>query len=186
MRPGGLEVADVVRRFGMEFSERFAGVLRTVHRRALKDIAACRTAKLGGHIQKCDNCQHAQIAYNSCRNRHCPKCQAGKRAKWLQDREAELLPVPYFHVVFTLPSQLNQIALQNPRLIYGLLFKAGRANTTRSRTNAQASRGTPRILVRLAYLGAEPDAPSSLALRCSSRWIVKGQIAMGPFSLFEK
>lgn len=146
MSRGGLEVAQVVRRFGSEFSKRFTTTLRSVHWRALKDIAVCRTAELGGHIQRCDNCQHSEIAYNSCRNRHCPKCQAGKRAKWLQDREAELLPVPYFHVVFTLPSQFNQLALQNPKLIYGLLFKAA------SRTLLEVAQTPKHLGARLGFL----------------------------------
>ena len=88
------------------------------------DIAACRTAALGGHVEECDRCGHQQIAYNSCRNRHCPKCQATAAAQWLEAREAELLPVEYFHVVFTLPAALGPIALQNPRVVYGLLFRA--------------------------------------------------------------
>ena len=88
------------------------------------DIAACRTAALGGHVEECDQCGHQQIAYNSCRNRHCPKCQATAAAQWMEAREAELLPVEYFHVVFTLPAALGPIALQNPREVYGLLFRA--------------------------------------------------------------
>ena len=88
------------------------------------DIAACRTAALGGHVEECDQCGHQQIAYNSCRNRHCPKCQATAAAEWMEAREAELLPVEYFHVVFTLPAALGPIALQNPREVYGLLFRA--------------------------------------------------------------
>lgn len=119
-----LEVADIVRRFGEQFTRQFDKILRPVHRKALRDIAACRTAELGGHVNRCNECGHSEVAYNSCRNRNCPKCQAGKRAKWMADRESELLPVPYFHVVFTLPSTINSVALQNPKAIYSLLFQA--------------------------------------------------------------
>jgi Putative transposase/Transposase zinc-binding domain len=119
-----LEVADVFRSHGSAFLDQFAGVLSPEQRRALSDIAACRTAAPGGHVEECDRCGHRQIAYNSCRNRHCPKCQANAAAQWMEARQAELLPVEYFHVVFTLPAALGPIALQNPREVYGLLFKS--------------------------------------------------------------
>jgi transposase-like zinc-binding protein len=93
-------------------------------RRVIRDIIQCRTAALGGHVERCTQCGHQQIAYNSCRNRHCAKCQAAARKEWMQQRAVELLPVEYFHVVFTLPEQLSALALQNKRVIYGLLFKA--------------------------------------------------------------
>jgi hypothetical protein len=89
-----------------------------------KAIERCRTAALGGHVARCENCSHTLIAYNSCRNRHCPKCQASAAKEWLAEREAELLPVPYFHVVFTLPAPIADIAYQNKAVIYDLLFKA--------------------------------------------------------------
>lgn len=92
--------------------------------RTLRAIKDCRTKALGGHIDACDGCCHIQISYNSCRNRHCPKCQGHKRVQWIQAREAELLPVPYFHVVFTLPDELNALALHNPKVVYDALFKA--------------------------------------------------------------
>src|SRR5262245_9054416 len=87
-------------------------------------IESCRTAALGGHVLRCENCEHIQIAYNSCRNRHWPKCQGAAAKEWLAEREAELLPVPYFHVVFTLPAAIAKIAYQNKAVIYDLLFKA--------------------------------------------------------------
>ena len=87
-------------------------------------IEACRTAALGGHVEQCEGCGTIRIAYNSCRNRHCPKCQGAAAAQWFADRQAELLPVPYFHLVFTLPAPLRQIAFHNKELVYGLLFKA--------------------------------------------------------------
>lgn len=117
-----LEVADVVRSAGTTFLAQHP--TSGEQRKALRDIASCRTATLGGHVLACQQCDHQEISYNSCRNRHCPKCQGSCQAKWLQDRAADLLPVPYFHVVFTLPALLGPIALQNPRQIYGILFRA--------------------------------------------------------------
>src|ERR1700690_2037278 len=93
-------------------------------RKAFDDIRACRTAALGGHLDQCDQCGHCAISYNSCRNRSCPKCQAMARALWLAERQAELLPVEYFHVVFTLPQQIGSLALQNSRRIYSILVRA--------------------------------------------------------------
>jgi hypothetical protein len=119
-----LEVAEVVRQHGDAFLERYGDALSSEQRRALSDIAVCRTAALGGHVEECDRCGHQQIAYNSCRNRHCPKCQATAAAEWVEAREAELLPVEHYHVVFTLPAAIGPIALQNPRVVYGLLFRA--------------------------------------------------------------
>jgi hypothetical protein len=119
-----LEVADVFRQHGEEFLKRWGHTVSPQQRKALRDIAACRTATLGGHIEQCDHCSHQVIAYNSCRNRHCPKCQSAARDRWLAERAKELLPVPYCHVVFTVPEQLAPLALQNQRLFYGLLFRA--------------------------------------------------------------
>jgi Putative transposase/Transposase zinc-binding domain len=124
MTPPRFEVADVIRAHGEEFLDTHGDTTSPEQRRALADLARCRTAALGGHVEECDRCGHRQVAYNSCRNRHCPKCQAGKAARWVEDRAAELLPVEYFHVVFTLPAALARIALQNPRVVYGLLFRA--------------------------------------------------------------
>ncbi len=125
-----LEVADVFRQHGGDFLDRYGSTLSHEQRQALQDISDCRTAELGGHVEECDQCGHRQVAYNSCRNRHCPKCQATAAADWMEAREAELLPVEYFHVVFTLPAAINPIALQNPRAVYGLLFQAA-ADTLR-------------------------------------------------------
>jgi Transposase zinc-binding domain len=119
-----LEVADVFRTHGDDFLARWERVLSRPQRKAFDDIRACRTAALGGHVDQCDQCGHCAISYNSCRNRSCPKCQAAVRAQWLAEREAELLPVEYFHVVFTLPQQIARLALQNARRIYSILFRA--------------------------------------------------------------
>ena len=119
-----LEVAEVFREFTPAFLYRYGEAISPDQRRVLWDVARCRTAELGGHVEECDHCGHRQIAYNSCRNRHCPKCQAATRAQWLEERSAELLPVEYFHVVFTLPHEIGPLALQNQRRIYGMLFQA--------------------------------------------------------------
>jgi len=119
-----LELADVFRTHEAAFLVRWKTILSGEQKRALRDIRDCRTAVLGGHVRKCDRCGHRVILYNSCRNRHCPKCQATARAKWLTDRQAELLPVPYFHVVFTLPKQIGRLAFQNQKQIYNILFRA--------------------------------------------------------------
>lgn len=121
---GGLEVADVFRDGESQFREQYGHMLSREQRKVLKAITRCRTAALGGHVQECDLCHHRRIQYHSCRNRHCPKCQATARAKWMEARCQELLPAPYFHVVFTLPPQLAAIALQNKRLVYNILFQA--------------------------------------------------------------
>jgi len=119
-----LEVAEVFREYGAAFLDRYSHTLSTEQRRALHDVAACRTAALGGHVEVCDRCGHQRIAYNSCRNRHCPKCRATAAAQWTEARQAELLPVEYFHLVFTLPPALRPIGLQNRRVVYGILFRA--------------------------------------------------------------
>jgi hypothetical protein len=103
---------------------RYGAVTSTTQRRVLQAIAQCRTALLGGHKAQCDHCGHEEISYNSCRNRHCPKCQGSAQTAWLAARERELLDVPYCHIVFTLPAQLSPLALQNPRVVYSLLFQA--------------------------------------------------------------
>jgi hypothetical protein len=119
-----LELADVFRTHQRDFLDRWNSVLSTEQRRALRNLRDCRTAALGGHLQQCERCGHRVISYNSCRNRHCPKCQASARAKWLTQRQADLLPVPYFHVVFTLPQELAHLALHNPKQIYNILFRS--------------------------------------------------------------
>lgn len=117
-----LEVADIFRRYGEAWREQNVAHLSTGQRRVMTAIEICRTAALGGHVERCDDCSHTRIAYNSCRNRHCPKCQWRAAEAWLAAREAELLPVPYFHVVFTLPGEIGAIAYQNKAKVYGLLF----------------------------------------------------------------
>jgi hypothetical protein len=119
-----VEVADVIREFGEAFLAMYGGTLTGVQRKALRDLAACRTAALGGHVQRCHDCGHERVAYNSCRNRHCPKCQALSRAQWLEREANFLLPVEYHHVVFTLPREVAELAQAQPAVLYDLLFQA--------------------------------------------------------------
>jgi Putative transposase/Transposase zinc-binding domain len=137
-----LEVADIFRGEAASFRSGMGRRMSRAQQRVFAAISACRTAVLGGHVHACDHCDHQVISYNSCRNRHCPKCQALARAEWLERRQAELLPIPYFHLVFTLPAELAALALQNKRLMYGMLFEAA------SQTIAQVA-ANPR------HLGAE-------------------------------
>ncbi len=141
--PGhGPELADVFRRYGNAYRRQHGASLSTAQRQAMAAIESCRTAALGGHVERCDGCGHQRIAYNSCRNRNCPKCQGLARAQWLEDRQAELLDTPYFHVVFTVPEEIATIAFQNNVVVYDILFRAA-AETLRT------------IATDPAHLGAE-------------------------------
>ena len=124
-----LEIADIFRDHGPAWRADNAGHVSLDQLKVMSAVERCRTAALGGHVARCEDCAHEHIAYNSCRNRHCPKCQAGAARDWLAAREAELLPVGYFHLVFTLPAQIADIAYQNKRVIYDLLMTAS-AKTT--------------------------------------------------------
>jgi hypothetical protein len=117
-----LEMADVIRRYGDAYRRHHHGSMTSAQSRVLHAIEVCRSAALGGHVEQCDSCQHQRIAYNSCRNRHCPKCQSLACATWLEQRQAELLECEYFHVVFTLPEAIATIAFQNQALLYNMLF----------------------------------------------------------------
>jgi hypothetical protein len=122
--PASLEVADIFRAAGPAYRADHAGHLSLHQLKVMSAIEHCRTAALGGHVEACADCGHRRIAYNSCRNRHCPKCQGAAARAWLAEREADLLPVGYFHVVFTLPAEIADIALQNKAVVYDLLFQA--------------------------------------------------------------
>ncbi|MFY9327294.1 MAG: IS91 family transposase [Georgfuchsia sp.] len=124
MRASGLEVADLFRQAGDAYRQQHAESLSRGQRGVMSAIEHCRTVVLGGHVEQCDHCGHQRIAYNSCRNRHCPKCQSLVRAQWLEDRQADLIPVEYFHVVFTLPETIAAIAYQNKAVVYDILFHA--------------------------------------------------------------
>jgi hypothetical protein len=138
----GPEVADIFRRYGEAYRQRHGASLSAAQRHAMSAIERCRTAALGGHVERCDGCGHQRIAYNSCRNRNCPKCQGIAPAQWLEDRQAELLDAPYFHVVFTVPDAIAAIAFQNQPLVYDILFRA-------------ASETLHTIAAEPAHLGAE-------------------------------
>jgi hypothetical protein len=142
MQAGSLQVADVFRGHGEDYRQRHGASLSTAQRRAMTAIEICRTAALGGHVERCDNCGHQRVWYNSCRSRYCPSCQSFARAEWLENRQAELLGTEYFHVVFTVPQQLASIAYQNKAEVYDILFRAA-AETLRT------------IAADPAHLGAE-------------------------------
>jgi hypothetical protein len=119
-----LEVADIFRRYGEAYRQRHGASLSMAQRRVMTDVEVCRTAALGGHLEQCDACGHQRNCYNSCGNRHCPKCQSLARADWIEERQTEILETQYFHVVFTVPEEIAAIAYQNKRVVYGILFQA--------------------------------------------------------------
>src|ERR1700751_3389396 len=137
-----LEVADVFRCYGTDYRLQHGASMSVAQRRVMTAIEVCRTAVLGGHLEQCDHCGHQRNAYNSCSDRHCPKCQSFARAQWLEDRQSELLDTQYFHVVFTVPERIAMIAYQNKRELYGILFRTA-AETLRT------------IAADPKYLGAE-------------------------------
>ena len=148
-----LEVADILRAHGDEFRQKFAAILSHTQKKALRDLARCRTAALGGHSERCLDCGHERIAYNSCRNRHCPKCQARMRAKWLAAQAEHLLPVEYYHLVFTLPDELSNLARANPTVLYDLLFQAAAATIRDVAANPKRLGAVPGLLLVLHTWG---------------------------------
>jgi hypothetical protein len=141
-----LEVADIFRDHGPAWRRANAGHVSLGQMKVMSAIESCRTAALGGHVVRCEDCSHIDIAYNSCRNRHCPKCQGAQARAWLEERKAELLGVPYFHVVFTLPARIAAIAYQNKTVIYDLLFKAS------SETLRTIAADPKRLGVRIGFM----------------------------------
>src|SRR5712691_8503722 len=179
-----LEVADILRAHGPAWREANRGHVSLEQLKVMSAIERCRTAALGGHVARCENaaCGYTEIAYNSCGNRHCPKCQAAASRQWLAEREAELLPVPYFRVVYTLPSELRHIAYQNRRVVYNLLMKAAAETTLAIASDPkrpQATWGEDRCHRRAAHLGlgAHPssarahDRAGWRALARGTRWV---------------
>ena len=156
-----VEVADVIRAAGTAFLDRCLSCFDRQHLKALNAILRCRTAALGGHVDACSRCGLRAISYNSCRNRHCPKCQANARHRWLEARHAELLPVRYVHVVFTLPRELAPLALLNKKLIYGLLFRASAETLLEVGARPAPPRRGDRLFQRAAHLEPETRAPSA-------------------------
>jgi len=167
-----LEVADLVRAAGDAFIERSRKWISWKHVKVLLAIARCRTAALGGHLDECTRCGHRAISYNSCRNRHCPKCQAGARDRWLAARRQELLPTRYVHVVFTLPRHLAPLVLQNKKVLYDLLFR------TSAETLLEVARDPKHLGAEIGFfsvlhtLESETHGPPTCSLRGASRWIV--------------
>ena len=152
-----LEVADIFRDHGAAWRDANRGHVSLDQLKVMTAIERCRTAALGGHVERCEDCGHTLIAYNSCRNRHCPKCQGAGRAAWLEEREAELLPVPYFHVVFTLPAEIGEIAYQNKaRDLRPPLQRRGR-DPAHHRRRPEAPGRRDRHHRGAAYLGLSHD-----------------------------
>jgi hypothetical protein len=162
-----LEVADLIRSAGTAFIERNRNWIRWTHIKVLLAIARCRTAALGGHIDECTRCGHrATISYNSCRNRHCPKCQTGARERWIQARRRELLPSPYVHVVFTLPSQLAALALQNKKIVYSLLLRAS------AETLLEVARNPRHLGAEIGFFSVLHTWNQKLQLHPHVHWVV--------------
>jgi hypothetical protein len=151
VRPA-LEVADIFRGHGPAWRQANAGHVSLGQLKVMSAIERCRTAALGGHVVRCEDCAYTTIAYNSCRNRHCPKCQGAAARAWLAERQAELLPVPYFHLVFTLPSRIAAIAYQNKAAVYDLLFKAAAETVLTIPSTSAPAPASPRC----STLGARP------------------------------
>jgi hypothetical protein len=181
-----LEVADILRQHGEAFLQRYGSRLSGEQRKALNDLAICRTAALGGHVEHCLDCGHERIAYNSCRNRHCPRCQALARARWLEQQAKHLLPVDYHHVVFTLPAELGELALANPAVIYDLLMRSAAATLREVAANPQrlgAAVGVLMVLhtwgqnlhhhphVHCVVTGGGPSCDGAGKIDASPRWV---------------
>ncbi len=166
------EVADIFRRYGPSYRETHKLPLHQL--RTMHAIEICRTAELGGHVDECEECGHIKISYNSCRNRHCPKCQFLKKEKWVEARGKELLPIEYFHVVFTLPDELNPLALRNREVFYNILFKAASETLTELRTERLGVQIG--FIARSPHVGAEPHGPSPPPLHRLGRRIVRGKV----------
>ncbi len=118
-----LEVADVFQRYGGEYLDKYGPKMLPSHQRAIQDILNCRTPAMGGHLYACDHCDHRQYSYHSCKNRSCPKCHGGQTEKWLEKRQKELLPVPYYHLVFTIPEELRSCVRSHQKVMYGIMMK---------------------------------------------------------------
>ena len=172
-------MADVFRRHGEAYRRAHAGHLGRIERRVMSAIELCRTAALGGHTEACAECGLVRCAYNSCRNRHCPKCQGPARAEWLAARQAELLPVPYFHVVFTLPAPVAEIAFQNKASGLRHPVPGGGRDAAHDRRRSEASRRRDRPRRGAPHLGPEPAPPSACPLRRARRRAVARRHALG-------
>jgi hypothetical protein len=163
-----LEVADIFRAHGAAWRRANAGHVSLGQLKVMSAIEHCRTAALGGHVARCEDCQHTTIAYNSCRNRHCPKCQGAAAKDWLAARQAELLDVPYFHVVFTLPKPIADIAYQNKAVVYDILFKVG------AKTLITIAANPKHLGARIGFTGVLHSWGSAMTHHPHVHWIVPG------------
>ena len=163
-----LEVADIFRAHGPTWRQAEAGHLSLGQLKVMSAIERCRTAAFGGHVARCEKCSNTQIAYNSCRNRHCPKCQGAAAKQWLAERQAELLDAPYYHVVFTLPAAIADIAYQNKAVVYGILFKAG------AETLITIAADPKHLGARIGFTGVLHTWGSALTHHPHVHWIVPG------------
>ena len=184
--PASLEVADIFRAAGPAYRADHAGHLSLNQLKVMSAIEHCRTAALGGHVEACADCGHQRIAYNSCRNRHCPKCQGTAARAWLAEREADLLPVGYFHVVFTLPAEIADIALQKQSGGLRPAVPGGVRDHADHRRRSPASRRADRNHGRASYVGVGADAPSAYPYdrawrRHLARWPALGLRTAGVF-----
>ena len=175
-----VEVADILHAQGDRFVEKNRSWLGIQRLTVLRAITRCRTAALGGHVDACPRCGHQAISYNSCRNRHCPKCQAQARQRWLAAREREVLGVPYFHVVFTIPHELIPLCQYHPEILYNLLFQASAATLLEVAADPKHQGAQIGFFEHPAHLGTKPSAPSTRALRDSSRRIFLRSYPLGP------
>ena len=176
--PATLEIADIFRAYGPAWRRAHAGHVSLTQLKVMSAIEACRTEALGGHVAACAKCGHQHIAYNSCKNRHCPKCQGPAARDWMAARAEDLLPVEYFHVVFTLPAEIARIAYWNKKAVYDLLFRASAETLTHDRGRSQAPRRTHRHDQRAAHLGLGADPSSACPHDRARRWAVAGRHAV--------
>ena len=167
MSNNGLEVADILRLYGEAYRQE-VGHLSSIEQRVIRDLTLCRTSELGGHLYACDQCGVIIERYNSCRNRHCPKCQALERARWLEKREQELLPVPYFHLVFTVPHSLNPLFLADPKALYNLLFRSS------AQALSQLALDPKRLGARIGFLSVLHSWGQRMELHPHTHVIVPG------------
>jgi hypothetical protein len=167
-----LEVADIVRLHGAEYCRQSGVCLSSVQKRALRDIAACRTPLLGGHVHQCDHCQEKVYSYHSCRNRSCPKCHQDQTDRWIEKQRGHLLPCSYFLVTFTLPAPLRSLARSHPKKIYGLLMKAAADALQKLANDPRYLGGTHRRARRSAHLDPRHAVPSSRPHARYRRWSI--------------
>ena len=173
-----LEVADIFRDHGPAWRKANAGHVSLGQLKVMSAIESCRTVALGGHVMRCEDCAHTQIAYNSCRNRHCPKCQGAAALAWMAERKAELLPVPYFHVVFTLPAAIGDIAYQNKAVDLRSLVQGFRRDDAHDRGRSQAPGRQDRLHLGTAHLGLRDDPSSARPHDRAGRWDIARRHAL--------